>query len=103
MQTDFTEKQLSKIHFKANLLLSTIFAAVFSVTGTIISRHFSVSNTIIGFILAFIFIFVVFLIFDPKTIIDIRVKPEVVEKIADTVFNKGFCLWEGFQFEMLIK
>lgn len=33
----------------------------------------------------------------------IEVEPEVVEKIADSVFHKGFCLWDGFQFEMLIK
>jgi hypothetical protein len=33
----------------------------------------------------------------------VEVEPEVVEKIAETVFNKGFCLWNGFQFEMLIK
>ena len=30
-------------------------------------------------------------------------EPEVVEKIAKTVFHKGFCLWDGFQFEMRIK
>ena len=33
----------------------------------------------------------------------IEVEPEVVEKIADSVFHKGFCFWDGFQFEMLIK
>ena len=33
----------------------------------------------------------------------IAVRPEVVEKIADEVFHKGFCLWDGFHFEMLIK
>ena len=33
----------------------------------------------------------------------IEVEPEVVEKIADSVFHKGFCLWDGFQFEMLVK
>jgi len=33
----------------------------------------------------------------------IEVEPEVVEKIANDVFHKGFCLWDGFQFEMLIK
>ena len=26
----------------------------------------------------------------------IEVEPEVVEKIADSVFHKGFCLWDGF-------
>lgn len=34
---------------------------------------------------------------------DIAVNPEVVEKIADEVFHKGFCCWDDFQFEMLIK
>lgn len=33
----------------------------------------------------------------------IEVEPEVVEKIANSVFHKGFCLWDGLQFEMLIK
>jgi len=33
----------------------------------------------------------------------IVVRPEVVEKIAKNVFHKGFCCWDDFHFEMLIK
>lgn len=33
----------------------------------------------------------------------IAVRQEVVEKIADEVFHKGFCCWDDFQFEMLMK
>ena len=33
----------------------------------------------------------------------IEVEPGVIDEIAEAVFNKGFCLWNGFQFEMLIK
>ena len=33
----------------------------------------------------------------------IEVEPEVVERIADEVFHKGFFLWKDFHFEMLIK